>query len=609
MTDDADKGPDAIRKALETAEEVEPFDYSSIAGDTADKAARRDGKGKGQNKPTAETAGNDNASVEGFEDDPGGFGPNMPPDDIARARECAELDQNDRDNARRLIIWFGLDLAYVAGMGWLTWRGTHWQRDEGELRARLMAQTIVDRIKLEEYAIDASPAQARLLAAADAARGKNPKERSAGDTELLVRAKKVLDQLGKKRDARRKFAVSSGNAGKTKAMLEQAASHCALDAEELDADRYSFNVRNGTLRFRKVADPDNPDADSVRYVGEFDKTDHARDDRITKLADVAYDPEATCPKWRAYIERAHPEPAMQRFLQVFYGKAVLVGGNGDQKLLYNYGPGGEGKSTLSEVLGRLAGSYRATVSPDTLTGDSSRQGGQASPDIARLHNTRFVVVDELPRGVPLRENLIKAVSGGGRMLARFLMKENFEFDPIFTPVLSGNEMPEISGTDDGIWRRVLLVNWTVKIDPANKMTWDDAMAMFDAERPGILNWLIEGAMLWLAHGLDAYIPPSVQAFTEYYREERDPVGQFVSACVVRETDRMVQGKDMYEAYCRWSEANGLKPWQQAGFGRRMNALGFRKERGRLVQYLDCRLDIADLPSRFDPPNRQTDSGL
>lgn len=141
---------------------------------------------------------------------PDGSGPDVPPqdddelppvgieeDDIRRAGECALLDQNDRDNGRRLIAWFGLDLAYVPGMGWMVFSGTHWLRDEGELAARLKAQNLVDKIKLEAVVLDGTPAQLRLLEAAASAEKKRPGEVTEADQKLLTRAAKVREMISK----------------------------------------------------------------------------------------------------------------------------------------------------------------------------------------------------------------------------------------------------------------------------------------------------------------------------------------------------------------------------------------------------------------------------
>jgi putative DNA primase/helicase len=526
------------------------------------------------------------------------------PADLEKARKCAPMDQNDRDNGRRLIIWFGDDMAYVPGMGWLTWRNSHWQRDEGELVVRLYSQELVDKIKLEALHILATPRVGNLLAAADAALAKADKDITAADRALIAKAIKARDQLAKKRAARRQFAVSSGNAGKTAAMLAQAASHKAIDQNLLDSDRMQFNTRNGTLLFSREPDPEQdltPGEDGKpivpRLMGKVTFAPHSRSDMITKRAEVDYDPDAACPRFNAFLEQMQPDDKMRLFLQVAHAYAMLIGGNDEQRLLYHYGTGANGKSVFLETLGNLAGSYRTVVSPDTITGDSQRGGQQASPDIARLFNTRFVVVEELPRGTPLKDNLIKAVSGGGTMTARFLQKELFEFQPIFTAVLSGNDMPEISGTDFGIWRRVLIVLWGVTVGEAERVPFGTMMKMFEEERAGILNWLVEGALAYLTHGLNAFIPASVNQFTQDYREERDPVGNFVAAHVRAAPGMKVSAGDMMKAYTAWCEANAVKPWNPTAFGRRLGALGLKKLRGSLVQYLDVALQ--DVPDRFD----------
>lgn len=612
MTDGAgnnrNKGAEAIRARLDAAEIVTPapFDYLAVHEGRPDAKAKRQrgrktaGKGTGtdeqSDKPPEDGAPLADEAPEGPED-VSGSPPPYAQEDLDRARECAELDQNDRDNGRRLLIHSGNNLKYVAGMGWLTWRGTHWQRDDGELLARLMAQNIVDFIKLESLVIAPSVGQRALLALADRAAEKPIEERTPEDVKLIMKGEAARGQLAKKRDARRKFAVASGNAAKTGAMLTQAASLAAIEQDLLDADRMAFNCRNRTLKFRREVDLENPDPDSVRHYAVVDAAEHDRADHITKRADVDFDETADCPAWRAFLERVQPDPEMRRFLQVFHAYAAMIGGNDEQKITFHYGSGANGKSVFLETLGRLCGSYRATVSPETIAGEGARQGQQASPDIARLYNTRLVIVDELPRGVPLKENLLKAVSGGSRLIARFLQKEFFEFDPLFTAVMSGNDMPEISGTDNGIWRRVLLVEWGVTIPRHEQVPFGEMLARFDGERSGILNWLIEGLKLYLASGLEPYVPEKVTAFTNAYREERDPVGQFARACLTPAIGSNVQGKVMYKAYCDWCEEAGFKPWQQTGFGRRMTALSYTKtSNGKNVFYSNVHLDA---PDRFD----------
>lgn len=515
--------------------------------------------------------------------------PGVPPETLERAGRCALLDQNDRDNARRLMIHFGTDMAYVSGMGWLTWRGTHWQRDEGDLGARLMAQNLVDYIKLEAALLKASPAQQYVLDRAIEALKKKPDERTDAEVKLIGRSEKILEALSKKRSARMNFAISSGNSGKTEAMLKQAASLKAMDAAQLDKDLHQFNLRNGTLRFvKRENDESDPDHPTFTWVAEF-SPEHRREDFNTKMADVDWDPAATCLRFDAFLVTTQPDEIMRIFIQVFHAYALLIGGNDEQKLVFHYGTGANGKSAFMEAIGRLAGTYRAVVSPDTITGDGQRDGSKANSDIARLHSARFVTVEELPRGVQIKEGLIKSLTGGTRQVARFLQKENFEFDPIFTAVMSGNDMPSVSGTDYGIWRRLLIVRWGVTIAEADRIPFGELMKVFDAERSGILNWLVAGALRYLNGGMAGFIPRAVTEFTEDYREERDNVGVFAEKCLMPMPNAHLKAGDAYKAYSDWCERNGLRAATQRSFGDRMTALGYKKKRGAYYTYLDVAL--------------------
>ena len=507
----------------------------------------------------------------------------LPAETVDAIRFCSQLDPNDRDNGRRLVMHCGGNLAYVQGMGWLVWQGRYWQRDDGELAARLMAQNLVDLIKLEKLFLEYTPAETRLLEAARTARKTPEEERSLAQNRLIKNAEEVQKKLYKKRADRERFAVSSGNSGKTAAMLQQAASHRALEAEKLDSDRMRFNVRNGTLVFWREADPDGP-AEGDAMVGRFEFVPHEREDMITKMADVDYDPDATCPFFDEFLAKLQPDRRMQVFLQIFHAYALLIGGNDEQKVVYHYGTGANGKSAFIEVLGRMAGTYRTVVAPETITGEGQRAGQQASPDIARLHNARLATIEELPRNAPLKEELIKALSGGTKMTARFLQKEIFEFEPIFTPILSGNFKPSISGSDYGIWRRVLIVLWGVTIPESERMVPSVLAAK--------LNWLLDGLVAYLGAGLTGFVPEEVTDFTKEYRNDRDNVGVFAEQCIRREDGQTMQAGPLFKLYEEWCALNGVTAAKQRSFGDRLGELGYKKTTGRVYVYRDIVVDTS-----------------
>lgn len=609
MSDDTeDDKSEAVKKAMGKKTTVK---LTVVDGGKADGAGekKRGRKAKPKNEappqPHKSDPGPDEADFMQADD----FGSNDGADEaqLVVIRWCAGLDQNDRDNGRRLVAWFGDNLRYVTGLGWLYWRGTHWERDEADLDVRFLAQMIVDKIKLEAIELEVSEKQKKILDRS-AELLKKKEELSAAEERVIKTATEIMTALSKRRSSRIAWAVTSGNAGRTKAMLEQAQSLKSLPIDRLDADDMKFNVANGTLRFWREFDPDQPEGGS-RKIGRFAFEAHDRDDLITKRADVDYQAEATADFFHeTFLAKVQPEARWRTFIQVSTAVALLFGSNDEQRLFYHYGTGANGKSAFFELIGRLAGSYRQIASPETITGDGQRGGQQANPDIARLHNARLVTIEELPKNTPLKEELIKALTGGTKILARFLNKDFFEFMPKFTPMLSGNNKPAISGTDEGIWRRFLFVIWGVKIPEGERMAPTELAARLDAERSGVLNWLIEGALLYLQHGLDHFTPPEAKAFAQDYREERDNVGVFAEVGIERaepSDNAKVQAGDLYKAYLRWCEVNQLKAASNRSFGDRLNDLGFHKKRSNFYYYIDIRLkaDLAGTSRGDSPPPR------
>lgn len=529
----------------------------------------------------------------------GGIGGKYTPADIEKLKECAALDANDRGNGQRLLVWCGNDILHVGrGPGWHTWTGTHWEADVGDLDVRKLALTIVDRIKDEAAWIALYPDQQALVDAAAPLRSKPAGDFSPGNAKAVQEADAAIKALGEVKGKRRAFGVTSGNASRTTSMISQAAALAHVAPDQLDRDQLLLNVKNGTLRCWREQDLECPGPDVDRRIGRVELVAHDRAHLITRLADVEYHPGAEAPRWQAFLDRVQPDHEIQRFLKVAHGYASLLGGNDEQRMIYHYGRGANGKSAFVETIGRTLGTYRAVTSPESFSGNGQRQGNQQNSDMARLFNTRLVTVEELPRGEPLKEYLIKQFTGGSRLVARFLNREWFEFEPTFTAVMSGNDMPIISGMDYGIWRRLLIVPWKVEIPETDRMPFGELLAVFDRERAGILNWLAQGALLWLGEGLAAHIPADIRDFTDKHREDRDVLGNFVNAYVVREAGSRVQARDLLNAISAYCEGNGIKPWHQSTVGAALKTLGFEKKQGRHVHYLGMRL--IDPPSRFDP---------
>ncbi|PHP28011.1 DNA primase family protein [Limimaricola cinnabarinus] len=469
---------------------------------------------------------------------------------------------NDVGNGRRFVLYHGSDVTQVPRVGWFGWDGTRWAQDSNGLAVRRLAQSVSDRmldevrhLALEDWErerLDALP-----NAEAEVRRIRALEERSDDDEAALATALRKVDAaiavkkaLGKRKTEHRTFAKSTGNTGKIDAMLTEAGVTLSKTLDELDADPLAINIASGTLHFVVH------EAQSKPKRATWEMRPHDREDYLTKCMPVEHDPEAKAPLFEAFLRRIQPDPQIRGFLQRWF--ALSMTGVVVQNLVFFYGHGANGKSVLVDLMARMMGDYSATAKIESLTGQSKRGGADATPDLIPLMGARMVRASEPEQGERLKEGTIKELTGGEPILVRALREDFVEVNPKFKLVISGNHKLEIRGTDDGIWRRVLMVLFGVQIpeeerDPnLGKKLWE--------ERAGILNWLIEGLEDYLEVGLQ--IPESVAEATRAYREESDPVGSFLDQCceVTGDPEAYTRTKDLVTAFNFWMDERGDSQW-------------------------------------------------
>ena len=171
----------------------------------------------------------------------------------------------------------------------------------------------------------------------------------------------------------------------------------------------------------------------------------------------------------------------------------------EQKLVFNYGEGGNGKSVFIDLIAKMMGPYAVSLPFASLLRDDRKRGAEATPDLARLPGARLVRASEPEKGSRFAEATIKAITGGEEITVRHLNHGFFDFVPHFKLTLSGNHKPAIRGQDRGIWRRFLLVPWEVNVP--DEQQDKDLPAKLWAERDGVLNWILDGVRIWLECGL------------------------------------------------------------------------------------------------------------
>jgi putative DNA primase/helicase len=434
-------------------------------------------------------------------------------DFLSQPDRAAGFSDTDIANAQRFASQHGTDVRFTPERGWMVWDGRRWASDDKAIRVQALAKqtalAIFDEVK-------------------------NASERD----ELYRHAKR----------SQSKQAIES--------MLWLARSEAGIPARltDFDTDGYLLNVSNGTVNLR---------------TGQL--RPHRREDLISNLIEVAFDPQAECELWDAFLWRVlDRNEELYAYLRRFVGY-LLVGDTSEQSLHFLWGLGANGKTVFCEVLLRLLGDYAVAVSPDLIM---LRRHSGIPNDVARLRGVRAALMNETSQGSRFDEAKLKDLTGGDTLTARFLHQEFFNFPPTHRIVIRGNHKPAINGTDEGIWRRLRLVPFTVSIPPDEQDR--NLLRKLEGELPGILNWALAGCLEWQRDGLKT--PTIIADAVRLYREESDTLGRFLAECCDTRKLALVKSSALFQAYQQYCDKAGERWLPAKDLPHEMRRRGFEWKR-------------------------------
>jgi putative DNA primase/helicase len=374
----------------------------------------------------------------------------------------------------------------------------------------------------------------------------DPTER-ASETMKLAEAKAREESNKSDLD----WAISSQSKARISAMmsLASASKRLVVDTNALDSDPWILNTANGMLDL---------------HAGEHWKKQHTRpykhirETLCTKSVSVRYNEYAKCPLWDAFLYRAMGgNEDMVDLLRRIAGYS-LTGTTSEQALFFFYGEGANGKSTFLSVLRRLLGEY-AIPAPRGLL--EAEHNDDHATRLAALYRVRLVIGSEVEAGKHLAESMVKDLTGGEQIAARRMREDYWYFEPTHKIIMQGNHRPIIVGQDEGIWRRMKVVPWSVCIP--EKERDPDLVEKLMVELPGILRWAVEGCLAWQTDGLGLRSDLLEEAVREYRDEQKikgriiELIGEFFEACIEKTSGQTVARSVVRRAFEQWLRINGF----------------------------------------------------
>jgi len=430
----------------------------------------------------------------------------------------------DLGNAERLVSRYGDILRYCyERKRWLVWNGKVWEWDAGN-RAAALAKLAVRNIYYE-----------------------------AGDESDEKKRKEIASHAAKSESDPRLTGMIN---------LAQSEPGIPIKLTDLDKNQWLFNCLNGTIDLRS---------------GKL--LPHQKEDLITVLVPIDYDPDAKCNLWMQFLDRViGSNIELINYLQRAVGYS-LTGDTRSQTMFFLYGLGSNGKSTFITTVRKLTGGY-GTKANTSLFMTKDKNSGGPSEDLANLQGKRFVMASEIEDGRRLAVLLIKEMTGGEAIRADRKYEHEIEFQPVHKIWLVGNHKPVITDTTLSIWRRVKLIPFTVTIP--NKEMDPDLPVKLESELPGILAWAVRGCLEWQKYGLQE--PKAVTNATSDYRHEQDILGDFIDDYCLLLPTAAVPKHELKEAYETWCNSTGSQPALQKTFRARLIERGITEGKSGGTRY-------------------------
>lgn len=436
-------------------------------------------------------------------------------------------DFSDVGQAEVLAKYFSNELRYSPATHFIRYSGHYWQ--ETEPGAQAVAHELTRR-QMKESEKDMMETLKKL--------------KDTGAQDILNNASKAKavqlmndEQMQVYQDfltakAYRDFAICRRDSKNITATLKESHPMLEISPRDLDADCFLLCTPEATYDLRK---------------GMAGAREHSADDFITKITSVS--PSSKGEKlWLDCLDLIFQKnQQLINYVQMICGLAA-IGKVYVEALIIAYGDGRNGKSTFWNAVSRVLGLYSGNISADTLTVGCRRN---IKPEMAEVKGKRLLIAAEMQEGARLNDSTIKQLCSTDDVFAEKKYKDPFSFKPCHTLVLYTNHLPRVSASDDGIWRRLIVIPFDAKIEGTSDIK-NYGEYLYENAGESILAWIIEGAKKVIALDYQIPVPDCVAKAINEYRSQNDWFGHFLEDKCEAGSSFKESSAALYQAYRNYS---------------------------------------------------------
>ena len=436
-------------------------------------------------------------------------------------------DYSDVGQAEVLGKYFSSELRYSPATHFIRYSDHYWQ--ESEPGAQAVAHELTRR-QLREAEKDLVQALTKM---------KNNGAQAILDSTSKAKAEQLMNdqQLEAYQDflaakAYQAFAIKRRDSKNITSTLRESHPILEISPRDLDSNPFALCTPKATYDLRK---------------GMAGAREHSPEDFITKITAVSPSQKGQ-QIWLDCLNLIfqNNQPLID-YVQMICGLAA-IGKVYVEALIIAYGDGRNGKSTFWNAVSRVLGLYSGNISADTLTVGCRRN---IKPEMAEVKGKRMLIAAEMQEGSRLNDSTVKQLCSTDDVFAEKKYKDPFSFKPCHTLVLYTNHLPRVSASDDGIWRRLIVIPFNAKITGKSDIK-NYGEYLFDNAGESILAWIIEGARKVIELDYQIPVPACVQNAIDEYRSQNDWFGHFLADKCEVDDSYKESSSALYQAYRNYS---------------------------------------------------------
>ena len=432
-------------------------------------------------------------------------------------------DYSDVGQAEVLAKYFSNELRYSPATHFIRYSDHYWQ--ESEPGAQAVAHELTRR-QMREANNDYMEAFGKMKSTGTLALIEGMSKAKAEQLMNEEQQKVYQEYLVAK--AYQAFAIKRRDSKNITSTLKESRPMLEISIKDLDSDCFALCTPEATYDLRKGMDGAH---------------EHSPEDFITKITSVSpsHKGEEIWQDCLNLIFQSNQE--LIDYVQMVCGLAS-IGKVYLEALIIAYGDGRNGKSTFWNVISHVLGLYSGNISADTLTVGRRRN---IKPEMAEVKGKRLLIAAEMQEGARLNDSTVKQLCSTDDIFAEKKYKDPFSFKPCHTLVLYTNHLPRVSATDDGIWRRLIVIPFNAKITGKSDIK-NYGEYLYDNAGGSILAWVIEGARKVIEMNYSIPAPACVQDAINEYRSQNDWFSHFLEDKCEVGVALKESSSSLYQAY-------------------------------------------------------------